>query len=61
LANYLLITDQTSGTGGKGSPTNATTGSESSCKDEDCLFSCQQFASSYYCGCPLGYQLVDKG
>ncbi|KAF6026261.1 hypothetical protein EB796_015415 [Bugula neritina] len=53
--------DQTSGTGGKGSPTNATTGSESSCKDEDCLFSCQQFASSYYCGCPLGYQLVDKG
>ena len=31
------------------------------CNDNDCMFSCERFGVSYYCGCPLGYQLVDKG
>lgn len=34
---------------------------ESQCKDDDCLFGCDQFNSKHYCGCPLGFQLVDKG
>ncbi|XP_067936745.1 fibrillin-2-like [Watersipora subatra] len=34
---------------------------ESHCVDDDCMFPCERYGMQYYCGCPLGYQLVDKG
>lgn len=33
----------------------------SPCVDADCTFGCEETSAGYFCGCPLGYQLVDKG